>query len=267
MHADDASLIEQIGRIGETLTGFPFLSGYQEAWTGKKGDHLPGAFLDWLYEHNGIPAFTVETGLCYNYFGITTHQQFASQALREEECGLRMLAWHDEHPTYGLFNDWVPFDHPQLGPVELGGWHRALWSCAPLTEMEKVCKRCIRFVMEYATFVPQLAFRDVSVSTTDAYTYKLAVTLSNEGKVGTSITQQGAHTHPYAVLKVEIKEPVEYIMGRTEHDVGHLMPGEQKRLEWVIQTDRPSVTLVAMVRERGVQTETTVPLQASRKMQ
>ena len=32
-----------------------------------------------------------------------------------------MLRWADEHAP-DEFVPWYPFEHPQLGPVELGGW-------------------------------------------------------------------------------------------------------------------------------------------------
>ena len=33
-----------------------------------------------------------------------------------------MLRWADVHHPGEVFIDWYPFEHPQLGPVELGGW-------------------------------------------------------------------------------------------------------------------------------------------------
>ena len=38
---------------------------------------------------------------------------------------LKMLAWSDEELNGEGFVDWYPYDHPQLGPVELGGWNTA----------------------------------------------------------------------------------------------------------------------------------------------
>ncbi len=31
------------------------------------------------------------------------------------------MRWNDEEEEGRAFTDWKPFDHPQLGPVEIGG--------------------------------------------------------------------------------------------------------------------------------------------------
>ena len=41
-----------------------------------------------------------------------------------DDEALAVLRWCDEHHPGGHV-DWYPFDHPQLGPVELGGWNDA----------------------------------------------------------------------------------------------------------------------------------------------
>ena len=42
-----------------------------------------------------------------------------------------MLRWVDEHAP-DQYVDWYPFEHPQLGPVELGGWHHlGIWTNPP----------------------------------------------------------------------------------------------------------------------------------------
>ena len=39
------------------------------------------------------------------------------------EDDLKLLAWSDEVLEGKGYVDWYPFDHPQLGEVELGGWN------------------------------------------------------------------------------------------------------------------------------------------------
>lgn len=41
----------------------------------------------------------------------------------KEEDLVTALKWCDENlPAGSFYADWTPFDHPQLGPVEIGGW-------------------------------------------------------------------------------------------------------------------------------------------------
>ena len=41
-----------------------------------------------------------------------------------DDQALAVLRWGDEHAP-DQYVAWYPFEHPQLGPVELGGWHHA----------------------------------------------------------------------------------------------------------------------------------------------
>ena len=38
------------------------------------------------------------------------------------EDDLKLLRWNDEQLDGKGYVDWYPFEHPQLGEVELGGW-------------------------------------------------------------------------------------------------------------------------------------------------
>ena len=37
------------------------------------------------------------------------------------------MRWNDEVMHGAAFVDWQPFQHPQLGPVDIGGWHGKLY--------------------------------------------------------------------------------------------------------------------------------------------
>jgi len=42
--------------------------------------------------------------------------------LTKEDDLVKAITWCDENlPEGSFFCDWTPFDHPQLGPVEIGG--------------------------------------------------------------------------------------------------------------------------------------------------
>ena len=112
---------KQLGEQGTSLTGYPVHSVYED-FTWDKADVMSGAADDWAYEHLGVFSWTTEfwdavfaaTGTKQStdfwYFGPT------------DEQALAVLRWVDEHAP-DQFVDWYPFEHPQLGPLELGGWH------------------------------------------------------------------------------------------------------------------------------------------------
>ncbi len=269
-HPTDARLFERLGRLGEEITGFPYLSGYLEAKTGEKTEMLPGSFKEWMYEHVGSIAYVVESGLFYNYLGVEFGAWFDSPRERELIPGRALLAWHDAHPDAELFFDWQTGDHPQLGTVEVGGWNWVLWSNPPLHEMEAVSRRCTEFALRCATHVPNV---DVALTAESVgpSIYKLTAELRNVGSLPTSVTRHGVETYPNARPTVRVigggggddgdggDAEVEFIIGAAESVIGHLEPGHVVRFEWVIRTHLPTVS-VEVESTRGLFAQRTVGL-------
>lgn len=242
-HPADAELTARLGKRAEELTGFPFVSGYTELATGRPEIPWPGCFKDWVYDHLGAYAIILELGDFHNFLGMSTAQymRYPTAAEREEALGRILLAWHDRNPDAGLFFEWQPFDHPQLGSVEIGGLNQVDWRNPPLYEMEKVCADCNAFILEYAEYVPELAVVSSEVVPLADGLYKVSVELANTGTLATYISRQGLSTHfaepPRVSLRAQGGKPedVEFIIGRRLTSIDHLAPGGKRRLEWVVR--------------------------------
>ena len=92
---------------------------------------MSGAADDWAYEHLGVYSWTTEF---WDVIGAATGTPASTDSWElgpTDEQALAVLRWADEHAP-GQFVDWYPFEHPQLGPVELGGWpYLGLWTNPP----------------------------------------------------------------------------------------------------------------------------------------
>lgn len=82
--------------------------------------------------HLGLLGFEIETGAAVNSAGQTSKQFFDmgndpdKDAMEESaDWRRRLLAWMDDGKAGSapLFEPWRSFQHPQLGPVEIGGIH------------------------------------------------------------------------------------------------------------------------------------------------
>ena len=262
-YPEDAQLYRRIGAVGETLTGFRYLSGYDEGWRGTHTERLPGAFKEWAYEHIGALCFIVETGMHYNYLGLDELQRQKPPAERETEDGLAQLAYHDAHPDAGLFTPWKPFDHPQLGHVEIGGWDWVLWSNPPPEHMESACRKGMDFFFELARFTPQLGIEIADLTPLGENLYKIDVCIRNTGRLATSATRQGQDTHPHAkpVLTMHADGDIEIISGKAEQHLDHLPAATgSQRIGYVIRTQTKHLT-IALHADRGGATSATIPLQ------
>ena len=125
-HADEAFAAEDLWTyqaIAQKGTGYrlPAISSFRE-FRYHPQQVTTGVFDDWLYGSRGVFGWTVELLEPQREAGID---------------GYRFIEWDREHAVEdeseaapverpdawrpGLCR-WYPFEHPQLGPVELGGW-------------------------------------------------------------------------------------------------------------------------------------------------
>ena len=259
---EDARLHRKIGSTGEALTGFRYISGYAEGWHGTHTDILPGAFKEWVYEHTGALCFIVEMGMHYNYLGLDDLQRQKPPIEREEADGLAQLAWHEANPKAGLFHVWKPFDHPQLGPVEIGGWDWVIWSNPPPEKMEDVCKKGAEFILDVAKYCPVIHIEIPEVTSIAENLYKIRVCIRNTGLLSTSATRQGQNTHPFAkpLLTVQANDDMDMISGKAEQHIDHLPATTGvHHASYVIRTQARHLT-VALASDKGGSTSAVIML-------
>ncbi|MCP5990330.1 hypothetical protein NL344_28315, partial [Klebsiella pneumoniae] len=77
---------------------------------------------DWAYDHLGLFAWTVEIWSPQKAAGIEKYDWIDWFREHPVEDDLKFLEWNDRELEGKGFIDWYPFEHPQLGPLELGGW-------------------------------------------------------------------------------------------------------------------------------------------------
>lgn len=164
-----------------------------------------------------------------------------------------------------LFRDWRPFDHPQLGPVEIGGWDYVLWSNPPPGELEDLGGRCTDLVLRHLSQLPALALEATSLSLGSGL-HKVSLSMRNVGAVPTYGTRRALHVHPAPQLMVvvEANEPMEFVIGSPRMQVGHLAPHQEQRLEWVLRCEGETTLRVSTFSERGLYAWCDVGLDDSR---
>ena len=132
-----------------------------------------GVFNDWASKVFGVLAMTTEMW---------------GHALGEGQDAL--FAWNDAVLEGRGFVDWYRFEHPDLGPVELGGWDRFSTSSPPEHMIAGEVDRNVRWVLTFAEKTPQVAIQDARARAagTDGV-YDLEVTIANVGWMATATAQ------------------------------------------------------------------------------
>ena len=80
------------------------------------------------------------------------------------EDDLKLLRWNDEKLDGKGYVDWYPFDHPQLGQVELGGWDvMYCWGNVPPQFLERGDRTALRLALWHLLISPRLEVKSLDV--------------------------------------------------------------------------------------------------------
>ena len=91
------------------------------------------------------------------------------------------LAWIDEHRGGEGFVDWKPFDHPQLGPVEIGGFVPGVRVNPPQDDVARLLNEQTEFVVWILQRMPRLEVEPVEVERAGPGLWRVGVVLRNDG--------------------------------------------------------------------------------------
>lgn len=187
--AEDLWAFKTIGQKGTDLTGYPAISNYHEFRYHPK-EVITGVFDDWMYEHRGVYAWTTEIWAPQRQAGITDYKYIDWFRDHPHADDITMLKWSDEKLDGKGYIDWKPLDHPQLGPVEIGGWdaHFAFRNPPPQF-LEKEIKGFVDWVEWQANAGPLLRVRDLVVDAVGGDTYRIRLAVENAGWLPTNVTK------------------------------------------------------------------------------
>ena len=185
---------KQLGERGAALTGYTVHSVFED-FTFDKSQTMSGAADDWAYEHIGVYGWTTEFWDVIQHATGTkggNHIWYTGPTEAEERA---VYAWAvANHPQ--AYADWEPFDHPQLGPVEIGGWDDAfLWSNAPGSMLLAEVKPHAEFAVYQAMCSPRLEVLHTKVTALGGDTHRVEVGIANTGWLPTFITQKARKDH------------------------------------------------------------------------
>jgi hypothetical protein len=96
----------------------------------------------------------------------------------------KWLAWIDEQDETG-FVEWTRFDHPQLGPVEIGGFVPGVRVNPPAAEESRLAEQQAAFAAELLGMLPSLEFAGPTVERVGGGVWRIGLTLRNNGTLPT----------------------------------------------------------------------------------
>ena len=220
---EDLWVYRKLGDKGTALTGYPAVSAYHEFRYHPK-EVITGALDDWLYEQQGIFAWTVEIWSPQRQAGIDNYRYIEWYRDHPVEDDLKLLKWNDEVLDGKGFIDWYPCEHPQLGRVELGGWDPlfTFWNPPPRL-LEQEVARFPKWLVWHALLSPELGL-EVQTQALGKDTYRVRAVISNRGWLPTYITKQALDKKLVrgAVCEIELADDAALVQGQRRQEIGQL---------------------------------------------
>ena len=268
---EDVRLFRAMGAVGEELTGYKLASIFED-FTKDKRYARNGGFGDWLYEQLGIPFFATELWDADLAAGVRRPEHLPMGSPRSEAEEAMLLAWADEALDGGGFIDWTPFDHPQLGPVEIGGWDEMyVIRNAPGNFVEALAAPVAEFTLRMVAASPLVQLVSCEAEHLGADLFRVRAVAKNSGYLPTHLTQLGLASGDIAGVTVNIDvEEGEVLMNPATQQLGHLdgmasrptaWSGWQQQwgvsaqpAEWLVRaaSDATTVTVTAAAQKGGV---------------
>jgi len=271
MDTDDLWVFEAIGGRGTEITGYPCVSVYHDFRYHPK-EVITGGFDDWLYEHKGIYAYTVELWDLPTAAGIeakSKEKKFIEWGRKHPVADdYKILEFVNQHADDKLVA-WYSFDHPQLGKVELGGWNSfTTWRNPPPALLEQEIAPQADFALAFAALAPHIAWRAVELTPLGDGVYHLLAVVENRGFLATSGSTQAVKTKAVRPVRLELTLPAGAVLksGKLKSEIGHLEGRSNKldvayygvsptdnrgKAEWLIHAPAGGELTISALAERG----------------
>jgi hypothetical protein len=196
MFAEDIKYYEYFDKIGLSITNYPWAGDVYDTYRTR----IP------INQRTGDPTrpsplFGHGPDFGYFYYGAIWYGDELWNSGRMDDYNqdglldnIDALFWDDNYNNGAGFQEWKPFDHPQLGQVEIGGFDPKFFSQnSPPRLLEDGIKKQALFNLEMAFHLPQLELKDLSVkcleSNSDSTLYSITISWENTGRLPTALKQ------------------------------------------------------------------------------
>ncbi len=173
--ASDIRVYDEIGENGERI--LPWYN-YIIIWQGLYTVH--GGSIDWTSDGHGIVSFSNELWNGGKYFqSPLLNEQMDNPFSPLSGGGSRFF--FDDFLEFGeMYEEWTPFDHPDYGEVEMGGWSKYTGRINPRFMSMETFHRNMAFTLYHADEMPIMKMGGTRVEGIGGGLYKVQVDIIHE---------------------------------------------------------------------------------------
>lgn len=265
--AEDLWTFQKIGAKGTAITQYPAASVYHD-FRYHPNQVITGGFDTWLYDHLGLFAWTVEIWSPQRQAGIKEFKFIEWDREHPFEDDRQMLKWSDEVLGGKGYIDWYPFDHPQLGAIELGGWNRMYAFRNPPPEfLRQEITPFADWLVWHLLISPRLELYHVSATPLGQDAYRIRLVVHNTGWLPSYVTKKALEKKLVRGVVCEIELPVgasletgkpreelEQLEGRAYQEAAPGDPEPTKdraKVEWVVRAPQRGTVKITARHDRA----------------
>jgi murein tripeptide amidase MpaA len=242
-----------MGEEATRLTGYPAISIFHDFKYHPKMV-IKGGDVDWIYDHLGAYAWVTEFWSPQRAAGLEGYHFIDWIREHSPDDDLALIKLADELGEG--YVDWYPFEHPQLGPVELGGWDIVrFWFNPPLSKLEGEVRPHTDFALFLALVSPRLEVRSFDAEPVGNGAFRLRLVLENTGWLPTNVSERALERKAVRPLEVSLELPdgARIASGKEREEAGQLAgrverrsvtwwnvdhsTSERTKVEWVVEAE------------------------------
>ena len=252
----DVNVMQELAEIGSKYTKFPVVPVVKYHDAASRDVNLRGHFHNFGYHHLGLFVFEFELGTLLNSAGLKTEDLLKARTHEDHEQHHRVLMtwWDKQKRRDRVFAEWTRFEHPQLGPVEVGGLVRKYLGGPTLTDLRRIAKGTYKFTLEHARRHPRVLIEDLRAERVGPDVYRIRVRVANRGEFPTHITNKGRTLRRLRPVRVEFHpaDGVSLLSQTGHYDLGHFGGVTDGRaLEWFVAAEGNSDPLCELQVQGG----------------
>jgi murein tripeptide amidase MpaA len=221
---NDLRTYKAIGKKATEITGCRAISIWHDFRYDLKAK-LYGGSVDWPYEHLGIYAWATELWSPMQRAGFKDYHFIEWGRDHPIEDELKLFKWFDETFNGKAFVDWYAFEHPQLGPVEIGGFDsQRYWSNAPPELLLDEIAPHTEFAIYHGLISPLLILHSFEAERTGEQTWRVRLVVANDGWLPTNVSAKAIERRAVRPLEAELTLPrgAKLASGETKTELGQL---------------------------------------------
>jgi len=253
MHAEDLWHYRKVGAKGTELTGYPAISVYEEFRYHPK--QVIGGAFDWIYEHLGMFSWVVEIWSPMQEAGIKNYKYIDWFRDHPIEDDLKLYRWNVDKLGGVAHLGWKPFDHPQLGRIEIGGWNRFhAFGNPPPAFLERELARFPKWLVWQALTSPKMELVAAEADALGDGHWRVRLVVQNTGWLPSYVSKRALERKVVRGVIAEITLPAgaELVHGKRREDLGQLegkwakhtgvsfwpdynVTDDRAKIEWVVR--------------------------------